>query len=1429
MENDILDFLPSYSNIHNFDLDFMNPYSNFNQSIFLKKEFNEEQISRVEIPNPEEKLFKSQKFIMKFLSSYTPYDQLLIFFDMGVGKSRASISAIENILKNEKSSFDSAIIIAKGTSMLDSYKREILDYEDSYYPENYANLSSEVYKRRLNASLKKNYSFETFITFANLLSNYSIETIQQKYSNKIIVIDEIHNIREDLSKNTSNIWYEDKGKKTWFNPLSNTETNIKPKNINRSWEVTKDKDDRFKYTHTNSNNPPQYHHPYETNPYKEFHRLLHYVKNCKIILLSGTPMKDSFQEIASVMNLILPLNEQLPVKKDFINYFFSKNGDFYTIKDEEKKQELKSKFKGRVAYLKSISSEIKKTFIGEKMKPLKYFTVFPVKMSDEQTEVYKVAYEKDGKGKKNDDDIEDLSTQNDSDDERFEEDESFSQEEEKKEEKEDEEEKEKDEEEKEDEVVIEEKDDDDDEKLVTLGYKKLKRLFKMKNVNHENVDISKLKITKESIYSITPWHEADKISKKIKDFYEDRNEFNVIITDATSNIGGNSISFLNNGIETVNSVEIKPATCEILKHNIDLYGYSTLNVICEDYLKVFRSLKQDCVFFDPPWGGKDYLNNEVMDLFLSDVNIIDVVKELIEKDMASLVVLKAPKNYNEEKLKSDLNNCEIIKMPLFRRDTLSYNVFFIKKGEPIIGDNNRMIRNIYKPKFETTELNQVKKTLFDDGAKDKTDSSFYYHSRHSSLFVFPDGSYGDSGFKKYVKEDGDNGFKFTKEMNDFLSGDDNEKKLQKLEKYSSKYATIIRKLLDAYENKKSSFVYCNSVSGGGLIVFSLLLKKFGFSQSTGSEISKKKRFALFLTGKTNFEYLKQTFNDPKNKYGEYISVILGSRSISEGYSFKNIQEEHIITPHYNYAEIDQAIARGFRYKSHTVLINDCKQQLNELEYNFNLDNEDDIQEVIEACKKEKIHFPELNIYQYVSIPNDRNTPSVDLEFYRISEIKDVNIKRVERIIKESAVDCQLNKERNLKRGYDMLRECDYIDCQYQCDDYVPGNNLRLDYSSDFAYYFKNSKRYMELKRAIVDIFKKTFKIHFSILKKQFPEERSGYIIQVLNDIISKKDVIINKYGIPCYLQEHSNIFFLSDNFSSQNALMEYYTRNPNIIKDSYSFEEAFNDIIKENVPGLIDRLFSINEDDKNFESKIVNLLNKIDETYQEMLLESCIFAEEQNASENEFYRKYLLSKFFSGKYKKFENGVYISWLLYNDKLKNYDSLRYMVSMEDGWNDVDIDSNADIIEMFENKNETKDVEQIKNNPYGYYGYYEKDKKSDAINFKIIKILKEKTTKKNKIPSGKVCSTYEMFDLIDILNVFEVKPPINIDDKKRWKQIKKMDLDELKNSLTKVKLKDKIKGMTDEKIIRRYIYWYDLDRKDICQKISEVMKEKGLIIL
>ena len=118
------------------------------------------------------------------------------------------------------------------------------------------------------------------------------------------------------------------------------------------------------------------------------------------------------------MNLILPLREQLPVKKDFIKLFFDKSGDFYSVK-KDKIKDLKEKFKGRVSYLKAVTSEIQKTFEGQKVQNLKYFTTFPLIMKDKQSEIYKEVIVKDSKQFTNVN-IEDLSTEIDDDDVEFE-------------------------------------------------------------------------------------------------------------------------------------------------------------------------------------------------------------------------------------------------------------------------------------------------------------------------------------------------------------------------------------------------------------------------------------------------------------------------------------------------------------------------------------------------------------------------------------------------------------------------------------------------------------------------------------------------------------------------------------------------------------------------------------------------------------------------------------------------------------------------------------------------------------------------------------------------------------------------------------------------------------------------------------------------
>jgi 50S ribosomal subunit-associated GTPase HflX len=57
-----------------------------------------------------------------------------------------------------------------------------------------------------------------------------------------------------------------------------------------------------------------------------------------------------------------------------------------------------------------------------------------------------------------------------------------------------------------------------------------------------------------------------------------------------------------------------------------------------------------------------------------------------------------------------------------------------------------------------------------------------------------------------------------------------------------------------------------------------------------------------------------------------------------------------------------------------------------------------------------------------------------MKMYKISEDNDVKIKQVERLLKESAIDCALNKSRNLlQTDKPNTKECDYMDCEYKCD------------------------------------------------------------------------------------------------------------------------------------------------------------------------------------------------------------------------------------------------------------------------------------------------------------------------------------------------------------------------------------------------------------
>ena len=117
------------------------------------------------------------------------------------------------------------------------------------------------------------------------------------------------------------------------------------------------------------------------------------------------------------------------------------------------------------------------------------------------------------------------------------------------------------------------------------------------------------------------------------------------IIDGCAGIGGNTLSFAKY-FSKVTAVELSTSRCEMLKNNLQLLGFGDkVEVVNADFCKMIKALPwYDVVFLDPPWGGKDYKKECLLDIFMGDMSIQDVCVKLEGK--TGLVVLKLPKNFN---------------------------------------------------------------------------------------------------------------------------------------------------------------------------------------------------------------------------------------------------------------------------------------------------------------------------------------------------------------------------------------------------------------------------------------------------------------------------------------------------------------------------------------------------------------------------------------------------------------------------------------------------------------------------------------------------------------------------------------------------------------------------------------------------------------
>ena len=658
----------------------------------------------------------------------------------------------------------------------------------------------------------------------------------------------------------------------------------------------------------------------------------------------------------------------------------------------------------------------------------------------------------------------------------------------------------------------------------------------------------------------------------------------------------------------------------------------------------------------------------------------------------------------------------------------------------------------------------------------------YNNSRQASLFVYPDGSYGDNGFKKYIEKTKvslvrqTTGWKIRPELREVLSSDTLEGKLEKLKMYSSKYYKSIKNILHAQKEGKCVFIYNEYIKGSGLILFSKILAMFGFSKATGKEKFQdyKPRYISFaeVNAPSIMKKLINRFNQPDNSQGKVINVILGSRKISEGFSFFHIQVEEIHTPWFNYSEIEQAIARGDRFGSHQYLEN-----------------------------------PVLTIYQRVSLSKTGVT-SIDLYMYKIAEDKDISIKGIEYIIQESAWDCCLNYNRNFRESEDYSRDCLYRKCNYKCD-YTCKVAKSLDYSTYQLYY--NDQAIEDIIEKIKNLFSDKFNITLNDILNSIPEYSEFDILESLNQIIINNLQVKNKYGFMCYIKEKNNTFMLVDNMSTTPDLFsDYYTEYPDVKPDTSMtaiieplYEKSLVDIIQKGCGKI------------KTEKEMNIFLNKLPLETQEHILEASILAKDQDLKTNITFRNIIL-EYFKNYYTKI-SGIWISSLL-QDK----DNL--LMCLKNGkWSECD-EKMIDII------TETKKQEQsnLEKNPYKVYGQYNKS----TGDFCIRDVSEEIPDKKHKRTSGRRCNNWKKPDLLlIILDKIKMNIPSNLSekDKKTVLFLNNMDKKELIKEINKNKyVKNRDVSMLSKNKLVQILFFAKLGVKPMCGYLYNWFDTKNLLV-
>jgi hypothetical protein len=223
----------------------------FNIKIAERKEFNENsyKFPIVDAEAESERLCSMrfelsphQQFVKNYLSLNTPYNSLLLYHGLGTGKTCSAIGVSEEMRQYMKQmGISKKIIIVASPNVQDNFKQQLFDdrkmkkvggiwnieacsgnhFLSEINPVHLKGLSKEKIVSQVHRLIRNYYSFMGYVEFANFIrksANVSLEDredisrrkLENVFSNRLIVIDEVHNIRMGTDKQGKRVavWLE---------------------------------------------------------------------------------------------------------------------------------------------------------------------------------------------------------------------------------------------------------------------------------------------------------------------------------------------------------------------------------------------------------------------------------------------------------------------------------------------------------------------------------------------------------------------------------------------------------------------------------------------------------------------------------------------------------------------------------------------------------------------------------------------------------------------------------------------------------------------------------------------------------------------------------------------------------------------------------------------------------------------------------------------------------------------------------------------------------------------------------------------------------------------------------------------------------------------------------------------------------------------